>query len=300
MFPKKIHLTCKNKEFLENNSTYKLCLSEYHKIYPNYSIHVYDDDDIYELIKENFPDDYDFITTIKGVMLADTFRYLILYLEGGIYSDFDCIPVKNIELLFNHSYFHGDSRRNNNFFIYPKDKPLLNTLWDYYENQCNHHSSQIKENGDFKVYECLGHKCITDKTNIVIGKENIYLPNETSQAYNASRLCQWFMMSKPKQQIFLEFYKGCISNLKEKYKLIVKMEEEEIPDKYKHFNNVIFTTGPGFFTNIINKYLPNEEISILPADFFCCGSGTNASNFIKFSDNSYVRHLFCGSWRLPS
>jgi mannosyltransferase OCH1-like enzyme len=92
--PKKIHLTCKNKDNIDN-VIWKKCLEKYKLVYPDYEIIVYGNEDIYNIIEKHYPEYLDKIKQIKiGALLADIFRYLILYLEGGIYSDFDCEPIK--------------------------------------------------------------------------------------------------------------------------------------------------------------------------------------------------------------
>lgn len=59
------------------------------KLNPDFKIYYYSDKDSRDLIKNNFNDDtldaYD--TLIPGAYKADLFRYCIMYLNGGIYSD---------------------------------------------------------------------------------------------------------------------------------------------------------------------------------------------------------------------
>ena len=301
-FPKKIHMTCKNKDVLEKSTVFSPfgqkidCLENYKQMYHDYTICIYYDEDIYELIKNLYPEDYDFIKNVKGVMLSDMFRYLILYLEGGIYSDLDCNPIKHIKTLWDALYFHGDTARDNHFYIYPKDKPILNKQWDFYENPCD--NCKLVKEEDITTYQCLGHNYITAKTNIIIGKENFNCHNEHTPSHNTSRLCQWFLMSKIKQDIFLQCYKLCVSNLKEKHNNSMAIKKNDIECATEHFIEVISTTGPIFFTNVINKNLPNEEICILPEDFFCIGSGSDKSNYVAISHNSCAQHLFGNSWGL--
>ncbi len=63
------------------------------------------DEDNLNFVKEYFPD---FVETFVGykhpIQRADAIRYMILYVYGGIYSDLDIIPKKNI---FNH-FSNGD------------------------------------------------------------------------------------------------------------------------------------------------------------------------------------------------
>ena len=92
MFPKKVHLCCKDKNNM--NELYSYCFECYKKLYPDYEIKLYDDNDIYKIIETNFPEDLNTVKKIKiGAILADVFRYIILYFEGGIYSDMDCEPL---------------------------------------------------------------------------------------------------------------------------------------------------------------------------------------------------------------
>jgi len=291
MFPKKIHLTCKNKKSFEEMPCFKECLEKYKEMYSDYTITVYYDDDIYELIRTLYPHDYDFMRTVSGVVLADTFRYLILYVEGGIYSDLDCNPVKRVDFLNNDSYFHGDCKRSNHFYIYPNEKHLLNARWDFYENPCD--NCTLVKSGDVTTYKCLGHMYINKNTNVVLCKENFKHTNEHSPLHNDSRLCQWFMMATSNQEIFLDCYKQCVSNLKKTYEQIVATRAK---DRQKHFGLVLEATGPILITNVVNKSLPNDQICILPPDFFCCGSGSSKLKFVPFTKNCYVRHKFCCSW----
>ena len=114
-----IHLTCKDKNNI-NNPIWRKCLEEYKKIYKDYKIKIYDNNDIYNIILKHYPKYYKDIKEIKiGAILADIFRYLILYLQGGIYSDFDCVPLKHIDNLFKEEYFHGNTvKKDRLMYIY--------------------------------------------------------------------------------------------------------------------------------------------------------------------------------------
>ena len=69
-------------------------------MYTDYEIIIYDNNDIYNIVEKNFPEYLGKIKQITiGAVLADIFRYLILYLEGGIYLDLDCDPIKHICLM---------------------------------------------------------------------------------------------------------------------------------------------------------------------------------------------------------
>jgi len=68
---------------------------------PDYKIQYYDDIDCYEIIKNNFEPDvlYAYNMLKPTAYKADLFRYCILYLYGGIYSDLTqnfLVPLNNI------------------------------------------------------------------------------------------------------------------------------------------------------------------------------------------------------------
>jgi hypothetical protein len=300
MFPKKVHLTCKNKTNFDNNPIWKKCYEQYKKIYVEYEIKIYDNNDIYCLIQKYFPQHLNIIKDIDiGAILADIFRYLILYLEGGIYSDMDCEPLKPIQCLYNEIHYHGDKNRNNNFYIYNKTEELLNIEWDFYENPCDNsilesntlHICEFKMRNDLKdTYKCLGHKEITYNTQLIIGKEYFQHPEIFNNKYNNFRLCQWFIIAKPNNQILLECYLESIKNIKERWNIIKSLKNK--PNEY--FLEVVSCTGPIMFTKIINKTLPNKAVAILENDYFCSGS----AGLVPITRNSYVKHHFTSSWTI--
>ena len=105
-FPKIIHMTCRNKKNIEDKY-WKQCYEKTKKINKKHIVKLYDDNDIYDLIKKHYPDDIKTLKKIeKGAILADVFRYLILYLEGGVYSDMDCMPLKPVDDLLNNKIIH--------------------------------------------------------------------------------------------------------------------------------------------------------------------------------------------------
>jgi hypothetical protein len=265
-------------------------------MYPDYQILIYDNKDIYNIVqifdKKNLP----LIMSIQtGAVLADLFRYLILYLRGGYYSDLDCEPLKHIEKLSNIQY-HGNPE--NIFYMYPGYKQLITKDWDFYENPCNN-SVFIKKNQDnINVFKCLGHKYITEKTNIILGYEydkiwHSHLLNNVSKKSqwtdNNIGVCQWFMGAKKKEKLFLYAYTRCKRNLPE----LLYLTKSDNNYHYKIING----SGPLFFTKIINECLVkypsfHEKISILPCDYFCCGS----HDVVPQTKNTFIKHHFTGSW----
>ena len=288
MFPKKLHLTCKNKYTLDNNNIWKNCFEKYKTIYYDYKIVVYDDNDIYNIVNHHFPNHFKIIKNINnGAILADIFRYLILYLEGGVYSDMDCEPIKPLDTLINDIHYHGDKNRNNLFFIYNLKDSLLNPDWDFYKNPCD--SCCLISKTDIYTYKCLGHKYVNKETNTIVCKEFFEHPEIFKNEHNNYRLCQWFIITKPKQQIFLDSYIESINNIKNRLLYINQLKYTN-PDQY--FLEVVSATGPIMFTKIINKTLKNDNICILPSDFFCSGSGC----VVPITRNSYIKHHFTSVW----
>lgn len=270
MFPYKIHLTCKDKNNI-NNKVWKKCYEKYIELYPDYQIIIWDNQDIHNLVKKYFPEHHNVIKKItNGGLISDTFRYLIMYLEGGIYSDLDCLPIKHIRTLFSDIHYHGNI--HNLFFIYPQGKTLQDTQWDFYKNPCNN-CKFIKKENNVETYQCLGHKYITENTNMIICKEfsDIY-----QHKNNLNQLCQWFIIAKPGLPIFLDLYNEAYNNIK------------------KNIEDVLSATGPKMFTKLINRSsMDKSTITILPPDFFCAGSG----GLVPITKNSYIHHQFTNCWK---
>lgn len=257
MFPKVVHLTCKDKQNI-NNRTWINCIQEYKLIYKDYEIKIYDDKDIYVIVEKHFKEHSDDIKKVKiGAVLADIFRYLILYLEGGIYSDMDCLPLKPIDSLldYNTIFLHDDENREykDKYFIHECDKCILNST--------------------LETYKCLGHRYINKKTDVIVSYE--FYPGQT---------CQWFIIGKPKQKLFLDCFNKCMKNINILQNL----------NKYSNELDslVMKNCGPHLFTEILLSD-KTSNVCILPEVFFCCGS----NGIVPMTKSSYVKHYFMGSWR---
>jgi mannosyltransferase OCH1-like enzyme len=293
--PKIIHLTLKNK-FNVTNPIWREALVRYIRMYPDYKIILYDNNDIYKIVHHFDKKNLKTIMNIdKGAVLADIFRYLILYLRGGYYSDMDCFPIKRIDKL-NEIQYHGDN--NNNVYIYPSNSVLRNRECDFYKNPCDN-CKIIYNNGSIykNTFKCQGHKYVTKDTSIIVCYEfektwhtkinrnadkNLWTDNNIG-------ICQWFIGAKPNEKLFLSCYKKSIKNI----------TNNDLNEGNFHFN-VINSTGPLFFTKVINKYMNKYEdfskkMCILPSDYFCCGSGFYGET-IPHTKNKFIEHKFTGSW----
>ena len=285
--PKKIHMTCKDKGNITDPVWIK-CLEKIHKMYQDYEIIIYSDNDIYDIVEKHYPEHLEKIKKIKvGAVLADTFRYLILYLEGGIYFDMDCEPIKKLDDIFSETYYHGDKDRDNQYYIYPPNIRINNRQWDFYHNPCN--NCKLISNGMIKSYQCLGHRVKPSQTLLCYEFEETWmyrhpLLKDPRWTYKNVGICQWFLASAPKQDIFIKGYLSCISHID----TMISLDKR---DPEYHFK-VIGSSGPLNFTKIVMDNL-TDDINILPSDFFCAGS---ACGLVPETPNAYLIHRYTNSW----
>jgi len=261
MFPKVIYLTCKDKNNI-TNQIHNKCCERFKELYKDYEIMICDDKDIYEMMGEDYPEHIEKIKQIKiGAVLADIFRYYILYKKGGIYADMDCYAVKHINSLFERVDYRGDEKN-----IVVVKKYQKNTNESDYKN-----SEVLLETNEMIVYKCLGNKYINNDINTILSVE--------FKQY----LCQWFMISKPEQEIFRITLERCFENLN---KLI------NLNKRSKNYTtDVLKLSGPYLFLEVYNSLENKDTIKVLPQ---CCfGSHLNYTD----KEERYVKHLFTGTWR---
>ncbi|MCB1106530.1 MAG: alpha-mannosyltransferase [Chlamydiia bacterium] len=92
--PKKIHFTYRTKKLPK---VYQTNLSLWKKMCPDWTIHYYSNEDVYKFFNTYFPEYSNEIAQIEmGVVLSDLFRYGVLYIYGGMYTDCDTFPVREI------------------------------------------------------------------------------------------------------------------------------------------------------------------------------------------------------------
>lgn len=293
--PKLIHFTLKDKTNI-SNSIWHDCLQEYIKMYPDYKIILYDDKDIFNIIQQFDNKNLNIVKGIKkGAVLADIFRYMILYLRGGYYSDMDCFPHKRIGELSKIQYHGNDT---NTIYLCGDNNDIIKNECEFYKNPCdNCKLIKVKENGRIKsIYKCLGHNYINERTSIIVGYEfektwHHELINSIEKdmwTHNNIGICQWFIGAKPNEKLFLTCYKKSIKNV----------NKTDLNDKKNFHFNVINSTGPLFFTKMINEFLINDDtfkhkICMLPCDYFCCGSWNDK---VPSTKNKFIQHKFTGTW----
>lgn len=137
--PRKIHLSWKS----ENLSTYPISSSlERWKSFGsknNYTIYFWTDDDLMALLKQNYSH---IINIYKGypydIQRADVGKLLILYHEGGIFSDLDVFPNQDanvlLEILAGFSAIFPLAEEGggvtNSFMMAEKSAPVLKFMLD--------------------------------------------------------------------------------------------------------------------------------------------------------------------------
>ena len=91
--PRQIHLTYKTVNL---PSKYVQNVSEWERV-TRWTINIYGNEDVYAFFLQHFPQYYADVQRIKiGAVLADVFRYGVLYIKGGMYTDMDTVPYRSV------------------------------------------------------------------------------------------------------------------------------------------------------------------------------------------------------------
>ena len=94
MIPKKLFLTYSSENLPQR---YRSNLKRWKEVCVDWEVHFFTDEKIYQLFKQYFAEHYaDVVKIPYGAMLADFFRYAVLYIYGGLYTDIDTAPLKRI------------------------------------------------------------------------------------------------------------------------------------------------------------------------------------------------------------
>ena len=118
--PKILHLTCKDKNNL--SEFYKSNLDSWKKFNPNLDIRLYDDDDLQNFFKKEYPEYVDKINLFdKIIFKIDIFKLLVLHKYGGIYADMDVECLKCFDDLLNNlkkpiTFGYGPYEHNNGIY----------------------------------------------------------------------------------------------------------------------------------------------------------------------------------------
>lgn len=125
---------------------------------PEFTHHLYDDEDCRNFIKTNFDSDvleaYD--TLIPGAYKADLWRYCVLYTHGGIYLDIKFKSENGFKLieLTDKEYFVLDRPYFDNNISHSEELKIINNP-NYYENVYNHIDSNIWKNKEIGLYNAI-------------------------------------------------------------------------------------------------------------------------------------------------
>ena len=112
--PKIIHQTWKNNDIPEK---WKISHTEWQRLHPDWIYHLWTDSEIRSYIAEHHPDLLILHDSYKyPIQRADMIRYIVLYDFGGLYSDLDLYPTKNIESYLNHLTDYVVYSANSNYF----------------------------------------------------------------------------------------------------------------------------------------------------------------------------------------
>jgi len=94
MIPKKLYFTFKTDKPPEK---YLGNIHNWHGMCPDWEIHYFSDRHVYTFFEKHFPEYFEDLPKIAyGAALADIFRYGMLYVQGGMYSDIDTILIQKI------------------------------------------------------------------------------------------------------------------------------------------------------------------------------------------------------------
>jgi hypothetical protein len=115
-------------------------------------------------------------------------------------------------------YYHGDSNRDNNFYMY-KNKNIIDSRWDFKHNVCCN-SVILNKKTNPAILKCLGHTLNIQNVSTILSYEihkdwmkgNNLLEN-SMRCVKGVGICQWFMITEPKQEIFLKSFEKCIKNI---------------------------------------------------------------------------------------
>jgi len=271
---KRIHLVCKDKTKIDEE-IWKRCINKYKKIYINYEVCIYDYPDIYNIVQTHYPNYLNKIKQIKlEPIMVDVFRYLILYIEGGIFSEMDCEPLKDIGDFFDTMYYHGDRSRESNFYIYPQNKTLVDVKWDYYNSPCC--NAEFVCGGDISAYKCLGHDIGNSPTILFyeISKKHTYSEEfSINQDKNSFIIEKSFIITDAKQDIFLKMFMHCMENID----TLINFNELNIDN-----HNESAPCGSIAFTKMVMNNL-SDITCVLASDIFCVISKNEKKKLVSKS-----------------
>ncbi len=103
MIPRIIHQTWKKQDLPER---YQRWAQTFRRRLPNWEYRLWDDADCLQFVHENFPQD---LRTYQGLsnpaQKSDLFRYMVLFVHGGLYADIDCECKRPLDFISDNDEF---------------------------------------------------------------------------------------------------------------------------------------------------------------------------------------------------
>ena len=128
MIPKIIHQTWKNNIIPDNwVNAVESCKSKH----VDYQYIIWTDETMDDFVRSSFPDFYQTYISYKyNIQRCDAFRYLVLYVYGGIYLDMDIICKKRLDSLLIYDIVFAKSSNilsslTNSFFMAIPQHPFI-------------------------------------------------------------------------------------------------------------------------------------------------------------------------------
>lgn len=90
-----VHQSWKNTELKPEHVP---CVETIKTFFPDYEYKFWTDEDNDTLIKEQFPQFYNYYLTLKPIDKADFVRFLYVYVHGGVYADVDISILKPLDV----------------------------------------------------------------------------------------------------------------------------------------------------------------------------------------------------------
>lgn len=165
-----VYMTHKNITYIYNEKNLFNIFNKWNLLY---NVYFYDDIDIFDIFKKYFNDDE--IKNIKKlknpVMKADIFRYLIIYLNGGIYTDCDNEPL-NIRIMHRHKnilFLENNTHICQWIFKFEKQHKFLAICLDLIKERIK----KVDYNNDHYVHYTTGPGLFTDALRLYLDNDFI-------------------------------------------------------------------------------------------------------------------------------
>jgi hypothetical protein len=288
LFPPYIHMTLKDKynpsaEVARNVQSWK-------KFNPEYSVILYDDDDMRQMVVTYRPDllfTYDRLD--HPVEKADFWRYLVVWVFGGLYVDSDVECVQSI-------------RYWNDMFIHPPNSTVADR-WN--QTMLNHTTHNHTSNDSVEEDKTLLYEKWLPK--VWVGIEDNFDTDEEVQEHRFTakvQFLQWAFAAVRRHPLFDNILKNIKTFVAEEKLGLRKSTGDEKMD-------ILFRTGPGVFTRTITEWLSRNNVTpqqvlygypvvdgvgILEESGFSWKGDLNKSDPRRVS----IVHHFKGSWKKDS